>query len=201
VSEAPAPHATLRPLLHAATGFVALSLGVLPRPFAIAGAVAGVLVGWVLLPRLRLEGRLRRPGEPFVGGLRTYPVAVLLLVLLLPPTEAAAAWGVMAFGDAAAALVGMRVPAPRLFGHPKATWSGTPAYVVVGTLAARGLAAAVGALGEASGVAAGAVPAWTACLAAAGASALLDLVPIPPDDNLPAALAAGGTLRAWRALM
>jgi dolichol kinase len=137
--------------------------------------------------------------------MRTYPVAVLLLVLLLPAAEAAAAWGVMAFGDSAAAVVGRTVPAPRLFGHRKATWSGTPAHWVAGTLAARGLSTAVVAIGAWAapwtGVETGAAPSWGACAAAALAAALVDLVPVPPDDNLPGALAAGGTLRLVRHVM
>jgi hypothetical protein len=40
----------------------------------------------------------------------------------------------------------------------------------------------------------GAAPAAAACHAAAVAGALADLVPVPPDDNLPVALAAGLTL-------
>jgi dolichol kinase len=126
---------------------------------------------------------------------------VLGLVLLLPPAEAAAAWGVLALGDAAAAVVGTRVPAPRLFGHPKATWSGTPAYVVVGTLAAVGLSRGVAALGAATGVETGPTPTALACAVAAAAAAIVDLLPIPPDDNLPAAAAAGGALRAFGALL
>ena len=88
------PKPLLRPVLHALTGLGALALGVLPHPWAIGAAVLGVLVGWVILPLTSLEGRLRRPGEPFLCGLRTYPVAVLALVILLDPTDAAAAWGI-----------------------------------------------------------------------------------------------------------
>jgi dolichol kinase len=175
---------------------------VLPRPWAIACAAFGVLVGWVVFPLTSLEARLRRPGEPFLGGLRTYPLAVLAVILGLPPAEAAAAWGVMGIGDAGAAIVGTLVPAAPVFGHRKATWSGSAAYVVLGAAAAFGLASAVGALGAGLGwVDAGPVPTLGACLAAASAAALLDLVPIPPDDNLPSALAAGGTLWALRTLV
>jgi dolichol kinase len=178
-----------RPGLHAATGFLALLLGVLSRPLAIAAAALGVVVGWVVLP-LTLEAKLRRPGEPYLGGLRTYPLAVLGLVLLLPPAEAAAAWGVLAFGDAAAAVVGRLVPSPALLGHPKATWAGSGAYLVVGAIAAALLAAGVDALAGAGGAGAP-PPGLVRCLLAAAAAAASDLVDVPPDDNLPAAAAAG----------
>ena len=182
----------LRTFLHAGTGLMALSLGLLPPPLALTGAALGIGIGWIVIPRTRLEARLRRPGEPFWGGLRTYPLAVFGLVFLLPPAQAAAAWGVLAFGDTAAAVVGQRVRAPSLFGHPKATWSGTTAYLLVGTAAAWLLSRGVGYLGPAAGwVEVSAVPSLTACAAAAAAAALVDLVPIPPDDNLPGAAAAG----------
>jgi dolichol kinase len=191
----------LRPTVHAATGLCALLLGVLPHPWELVAAGLGMLAGWVVLPLSPLERRLRRPGEGFLCGLRTYPLAVLGLVLLLPRTEAAAAWGVLAFGDGAAAAVGERVRSSPVFGHAKATWVGSSALVGVGAAAAFGLAHAVGALASATGLAgAGSVPVLPACVLAALAAAILDLVPLPPDDNLPAAAAAGGVLygiRVW----
>jgi dolichol kinase len=191
-----------RPLTHAATGLCALALGVLPRWGAVAMALAAIVHNWVVMPRTRYGRALERPGEPFLAGLRTYPVAVLGLVLLLPATEAAAAWGIMAFGDAAAALVGRCVPAPALFGHRKATWSGTPACVLVGTLAAFGLGQAVAALAAgAPWVEAGLAPSLARCAAAALAAALVDLVRIPPDDNLPCAAASGAALWGLRSLL
>jgi dolichol kinase len=177
-----------RPLVHAAVGLVALGLGVFPRWLAIGGAAFGVLLAWLVVPRTPLEAALRRPGEPFVGGLRTYPVAVLGLVVFLPASAAAAAWAVLAAGDAAASLVGRHVAAPRLLGHPKATWSGTGALVAVGGLAATGAGRVVEATG---GGALG--PAWGP-LAAAGAAAVADLLLLPPDDNLPIAAAAGAVM-------
>jgi hypothetical protein len=185
----------LRPALHAGTGLLALALGVLPPAGRIAGAVAGVVAGWIVLPRLALERRLRRPGERFVGGLRTYPVGVLLLVVLLPPAQAAAAWGVLAFGDAAASVVGRRVRCAPLFGHPKATWAGSGALVAVGALGAWAMAAGVDALGSVSGIETGPAVGPLACLGAAVAAGLADLIPVS-DDNLPQAAAAGGAI-AW----
>lgn len=189
----------LRPRIHAYTGLAALLLGVLPAPWHLVGAAGGVLIGWVVLPLSGLDRMLRRPGEPFLGGLRTYPLAVLGLVLLLPRAEAAAAWGVLAFGDAAASIYGRAVPAPAVFGHSKATWAGSGAYLLVGACAAWALGAGVERLALGTGwVSPGSSPTWIACLAAAGAAAMLDLVPLPPDDNLPAAAAAGVVLACTR---
>ena len=186
------PKADFRPLLHAATGLVALGLGVMPRWMNLTGAGLGLFAGFVVIPLTGLEARLRRPEEPFLCGLRTYPIAVFLLVYLLPSTAAATAWAVFAAGDAAANIVGRHVPAPKLFGHRKATWSGTPAFVAVGALAGLGAGAFVAATGGSP-----ALP-WTAALAAALAAALVDLVRMPPDDNVPNAVAAGLVV-AWAA--
>lgn len=192
----------LRPRVHAYTGLCALLLGVLPAPWHIVLAGGGVFLGWVAFPLSGIDTLLRRPGERFLGGLRTYPIAVLGLVLLLPRAEAAAAWGVLAFGDAAASIYGRAIPAPAVFGHPKATWVGSAAYVLVGGIAAWCLGAGVVSLAEGTGwVEAGMAPSLVACLAAGLAAAILDLVPLPPDDNLPAAAAAGGVLHLLRNML
>lgn len=192
----------LRPRIHAYTGLCALLLGVLPAPWHLALAAGGIFLGWVAFPLSGIDTLLRRPGERWLGGLRTYPVAVFALVLLLPRAEAAAAWGVLAFGDGAASIYGRALPARPICGHPKATWVGSLAYVVVGGLAAWSLGQGVASLADGTGwVAAGAAPTPLACLAAALAAAILDLVPLPPDDNLPAAAAAGGVLHLLRTML
>jgi dolichol kinase len=187
----------LRPLIHVCTGLVALGMGVFPRWFLIAGAVAGVVVGWVILPLLPLEKRLRRPGEPFLGGLRTYPLAVLGLVLAFPsaPTLAAAAWAIMAAGDAAASVVGRRVPSRKILGRGKATWAGSGALVLVGGLAAWGVARFVEATGGSPHAN------LTGIGLAAVAGALPDLLSLPIDDNLPIATFAGLALAATHGLL
>jgi len=188
------PEPLLRPVIHAGTGLCSLLLAVLPAAGALACAGLGVVAGWVVIP-LTVERRLRRPRERYLGGLRTYPLAVLGVVLLLPPAEAAAAWGILAVGDAAAAVVGTRVRSSPVLGHPKATWAGSGALVGAGTLASFALAAAVGAIARAANVVEpGPIPSLGACAAAALAAALVDLFPWRPDDNLPIAAAAAGAL-------
>ena len=195
------PLLDMRSRVHLATGLFALALGALPRPWALAAAGFGVFLGFVVFPLSGLDARLRRPGEGFFGGLRTYPLAVLGLVVLLPPAEAAAAWGMLAFGDVAAAVVGTRVVAPAVLGHSKATWSGSSAWLIVGTLAGFGMAAGAALVAKETGlVDMGAPPGLLRCALAAGAATLADMLPIPPDDNGPTALAAGATLVLTRGL-
>ncbi len=195
------PLLDLRTRVHLATGLCALALGALPHPWALVAAGLGVFLGFVVFPLSGLDARLRRPGEGFFGGLRTYPLAVLCLVALLPPAEAAAAWGMLAFGDVAAAVVGTRVAAPPVFGHGKATWSGSSAWLIVGTFAGLGLASGAALVAKETGlVDVGVVPGLMRCAVAAGAATLADMLPIPPDDNGPTALAAGATLMLTRGL-
>ena len=189
----------LRLAVHAGTGLFALALGLLPAPWHVVAALAGVVLGFVVFPLTGLDARLRRPGEGWWNGVKTYPLAVLGLVLFLPRPLAAAAWGVLALGDAAAAWVGSRVASPALFGHPKGTWSGTLAHVVVGALAAWGLQAGVVALDRSAigpGLDLGPPARLLPAAAAALAGAIASLVPVPPDDNLPTAAAAGLALAA-----
>ena len=158
-----------------------------------------MLSGFVVFPLTGMDRVLRRPGERFLGGLRTYPLAILGLVVLLPPAEAAAAWAVLAYGDAAAAVVGTRVRAPAVLGHPKVTWSGLTAGVVVGAAAAWAFSDAVAALAAGpGGIDAGAPPGVVACVLASAAGAFADLALRLSDDTLPIAAGAGVVLVAVR---
>ncbi len=170
----------------AMTGF-ALALRVLSPSQAALAAGAAIALTWVVLP---LAGRdLRRPGAPFLDGVRLYPVAVLGLVLLLPLPQAAAAWAVLGVGDAASNVVGRRLGRPGLVGRADRSLAGSLAFV---------LCAGPAALGVHAFVAAAAPDGRTALAVAAAtlAGALAELVPLPLrlDDNLPIAAAAGATL-------
>ncbi|MEP6592263.1 MAG: hypothetical protein ABJC51_01155, partial [Acidobacteriota bacterium] len=114
---APRFAADARQIFHVAVGSLALLL-----PFA-AWWEAAVLVGVVLtctlyvLPRAapgvyRASERRRR----YLSGVALHPLSVLLLIVLLPDRRdiVAAAWGILAFGDGAATLVGSRAGGRRL---------------------------------------------------------------------------------------
>ncbi|MBI4915498.1 MAG: DUF92 domain-containing protein [Acidobacteria bacterium] len=91
-------------------GLFALALPFLTWQQAALCAIAAFLFNWLVLPRL-LGHRLisARPGVSDRGVL-LYPLVVLALIVLYRPHLGLAAfgWGVLAFGDAAAGVVGQK---------------------------------------------------------------------------------------------
>jgi dolichol kinase len=165
----------------------ALTLRWLTAEQAAAMAAAAIVLNWVILP---LTGRdLRRPGEPFVDGVKLYPVAILALVTFLPLPSAAAAWGVLGVGDAASNVVGRRFGTPPFLGRADRSLAGTAAFVALGGGAALGRGSFAADLRPTLLAVAGS-------FAAAAAGALAEFVPrrLRVDDNVPIAIAAGGVL-------
>jgi uncharacterized protein (TIGR00297 family) len=177
----------LRQSVHIAAGFPAILLRwVSPLWLALLAAIA-VLFNSLVLPRwaglgLWRAAELRAARAP---GVVIYPVTVLLLLGIFGrKTEVAAAgWGLLAFGDGAASVVGMVWGRRRLPWNPGKSWAGLLAYWWVGTVATVLLIL------------------WTApgryettfvCvvgLCAALTAALLESLPLGLDDNLTAPLA------------
>ncbi|MFN2385207.1 MAG: hypothetical protein ABR576_02800, partial [Thermoanaerobaculia bacterium] len=64
----------------------------------------------------------------------SYPLVVFLLILIFRRdlAIAASAWGMLAFGDPAAALAGKSVRGPRLPWNPDKTWAGLLANLIAG---------------------------------------------------------------------
>ena len=116
-----------------------------------------------------------------------YPVSVLLLILVFWQRLeiAAAVWGILAFGDGMATLVGQAFGRRKLPWNPRKSWAGSLSYLAFGSAAAATLLL------------------WTApgryevgfALAIAGATALaaalVESLPIALDDNLGVPLLAG----------
>jgi uncharacterized protein (TIGR00297 family) len=184
-----------RQWVHIGSGGFALLLRVLSWPQAALLAVTALVFNAFALPRV--GGRkLYRPEDAARGfplGILLYPLSVLALILAFRSRLdlAAAAWGILAFGDGAATLVGQRVPSARLPWNRDKSTAGTTAFV---------------ACGGAAGVA---LAWWTrdaiappppltflilAPLAAAIAAALVESIPIRLDDNISVPLAAGVVL-------
>ena len=170
-----------RQAIHFATTAFALTLPWLQDWQAYAACGAAIATWWIALPLLRRDLGLAREGEPFVNGLRMYPVAVLLALALFPRPAAVAGWAALGVGDAASNMIGRRFGKPGFVGRADRSLVGTLAFVATTWPAAWGLATWVGAPN-----------AGLAALAAAVAGAVAELIPLPRflDDNLPIALAA-----------
>ena len=79
-----------RRLVHFAFGFCALLVPWLGRGGSVAVAAAACAYNLALAPAMGWDRAYRRPGEPLVAGVGSYPIAVLLLLLVLPPRNAMA---------------------------------------------------------------------------------------------------------------
>jgi len=178
----------LRKLVHMAVGLIAFALRPLGPELAALCALGALLFNLLVLPRIGGR-RLWREHEAARGralGIVLYPLAVLLLVLLFwrRLEIAAAIWGILAFGDGMASVVGMTLGRAKLPWNPGKSWAGSLAHWLFGTLAATILLQ------------------WTApdhysnlfalgaCAGAALVSAVLESMPQGLDDNLGVPLVA-----------
>ena len=178
-----------RKLVHIAFGVLALSLKFLSFELAVAMAVAAVLFNWLILPHVGGR-RISRSERGFDRGIILYPVAVLAMILAFPsqPVIAAAAWGILAFGDGSATLVGKHVPTAPLPWNRDKSWGGTITFFIVSFAVCHFLLQFFGAR-----------PAIASTIFAAGVTALacaiVESLPTGIDDNLTVPLA--GSLTLW----
>jgi len=178
----------LRRAIHFLAGGCALLLRPLGPWWGAVLAAAALLYNAVAAPGLGLDRAYRREGEGRWGGLSTYPLAVLLLVLFAPLDVAAGAWAVLAAADPIAAAVGSRFPRPRVPWHDRKSLVGTLVGAAAGTLACFGVLRWMGV-----------APAFLPALAAGCAGALAEALPVRGDDNLRVAGCAALALAAWLA--
>ena len=172
-----------RKAVHMAVGGLAFAVRPLGPVGSLCAALAAVVHNAFVFP-LYGGRRLWRAGEAERGyalGIVLYPVAVfvLLLVYWRRLEVAAAVWGILAFGDGMAGIVGQALgrsnPLPW---NPKKSWAGTLAYATFGGAAAYALLhwTAPGRYETAFALAIAA--------AAAAFGALLESLPQGLDDNL-----------------
>ena len=209
-----------RQWVHIGSGLFALLLRVLTGWQAAAMAATALLFNLVLLPRV--GGRaLYRPVDEARGfplGILIYPLSVLLLTLAFPTRLdiAAAAWGILAFGDGFATLLGRSrteataehaehaennlrfaisatsaVASGRLPWNPDKSVAGTLAFYVCG--GAAGVALALWVRPSVTPVPPLAF-AIAAPLAAALLAALVETIPVRLDDNISVPATAGVVL-------
>ncbi|MCK6461079.1 MAG: hypothetical protein L6Q95_14450, partial [Planctomycetes bacterium] len=149
-------------------------------------AAAALLYNAVAAPALGLDRAYRREGEGRWGGLTTYPLSILALVLLVPLEIAAGAWAVLAAADPVAAAVGSRLR------HPPVPWNPSKSLAGAGAGALAGSVACFAVL-RWMGVPDAILPALSAGIVGAAAEAF----PARGDDNLRIAGAAAAALAAW----
>jgi dolichol kinase len=124
-----------RQIVHIAMGGMALLLRYINTWEAMILAGGAVAINLYALPRI--AGILYRPGETrrrFTSGIVLYPLSVLMLLVAFGDRLdiVAAAWGVLAFGDGTATLVGRRIPSARIPWNREKTIAGSAAFVIFG---------------------------------------------------------------------
>lgn len=179
----------MRKVTHMGVGLIAFSLRYLGPAWSAVLAAAALAFNLFLLPRIGGR-RLWRDHELASGsslGIVLYPLSVLLLILAFSwrLEVAAAAWGILAFGDGMASVAGMALGRRKLPWNPGKSWIGSGAYALFG-----GLAASTLLVWTAPGV-----YAWGFALAvgfaAAIAAAALESLPQGLDDNIGVPLVSG----------
>jgi len=129
----------IRKAVHVSMGGFALLLRWLTPWQAMICAAVALVFNVAVLHRLTRRSLLRENEREagFSLGIALYPAAVLaLLVVFRNRLElAAATWGLIAFGDGMASVVGVTARGPKLPWNPGKTWSGFLAFVGWGTVA------------------------------------------------------------------
>jgi uncharacterized protein (TIGR00297 family) len=181
-----------RKVVHMGVGTIAFSLRFLGPLWAAVLAAGALGFNLFLLPRI--GGRkLWREHEVASGtsiGIILYPLTVLLLILVFYQRleVAAAAWGILAFGDGMASVAGMSLGRRKLPWNPRKSWMGSLAYVLFGTVAAAALLIWTA---PNQGRAYGWAFALVVCFATALLAAALESLPQGLDDNLGVPLVSG----------
>jgi uncharacterized protein (TIGR00297 family) len=184
-----------RQWVHVGSGLFALLLRVLTAWQAAALAATALTFNLIVLPRIGGR-RLYRPVDEARGfplGILLYPLSVLLLILVFPSRLdiVAAAWGILAFGDGFATLVGQRIGRRQVPWNREKTIAGTMAFVVFGGIGAVALA-----LWTRSAVTPPPSLAFViiAPLIAAVTAALVETLPVRLDDNISVPMTAAAAL-------
>lgn len=129
----------------------------------------------------------RKKGTP--SGILVYCISIVVLSIVFFDAKwmTAAVWGVLAYGDGMAELVGRAVGGPRLPWNAKKSWAGSLAFVLFGGVTASGLIAwTLPGVFFADAAALG--------FALAAVCALAESLPIPVDDNITVPLAGAVAL-------
>lgn len=127
-----------RKLTHIGVGGIAFLLRFLTWEQAALLALGALAFNAFVLPRVGGKSMWRdaEHGRGYPLGILLYPASVLALVLVFHDRleVAAALWGILAFGDGTASLVGQALGGPRLPWNGRKSWSGFAAFLVFGAV-------------------------------------------------------------------
>lgn len=205
----------IRKSVHIGMGGMALLLRVLTPLQAMACAAVALAFNLFALHRVTRRALLRHDEKDtgYSLGIVLYPAAVLALIVVFRNRLelAAATWGLIAFGDGMAGLVGVTLGGRRLPWNPGKSWAGFVAFVLWGTTAAAFLIRWVQA-GALDGPKAWIGPSFLevgthgpffesnfligGCFAAALLAAFAESIPTGLDDNILVPLVGGASLYA-----
>lgn len=134
------PGELARKVVHMGVGLIAFAVVFLGPVWSAVAAASALAMNLFVLPRVGGKA-LWRAEESARGrsvGIILYPLTVLLLILAFWTRleVAAGIWGILAFGDGMASVIGMAYGRRPLAWNPKKTWAGTIAFAVFGTLGA-----------------------------------------------------------------
>ena len=162
-----------------------------------------VLVLFNLFGLLHLFPSIRREGKRVNHGVWLYPFSLGLAFLVFPAYAVGAAWAALAAGDAAATVLGRRLPKPELPWNKKKSWTGLLAFFLAAVPVCALLlwwcpspyflaldADALPTVPEWSYV-------WTLAALGAFVGSILESLECPFDDNLRVVLGTG--LTVWLA--
>jgi len=186
----------LRKLVHVSMAGFALLLRWIPWWCAALLAGVALLSTRTWIPR-KWGRRLMRPEDQdslLHSGITLYALAVLLLILIFRHNleVAACAWGVLAFGDGAATLLGGRIDGPRLVWNRRKSWIGSAAFLLFGTIGGAGLLIWVGRRQGLPGESASTAFLIAGCACLLGS--IVESLPLKINDNLSVPLLAGGVV-------
>lgn len=129
----------LRKAVHVSMGGFALFLRFLTPGQAALCACFALGFNLFVLHRLTQRALLRHheKARGYSLGIALYPAAVLALIVVFSARLelAAAAWGLIAFGDGMAGVFGVTLRGRKLPWNPAKTWAGSAAFVLWGTAA------------------------------------------------------------------
>lgn len=201
-----------RQLVHLGVILFAVPVPFIGSRWSALVCLGAIVFNWVVLPLTGQDKLFRRDGERFLNGVRVYPVAVLLLVVLFPLKVAVASWAVLAVGDAFSNLIGRRFGRVKLPWNPQKSWAGTIGFFVTAAptaalffLFAQRVAGAdtLWSVWDGQPILAEFTAARCFVIGAVGAAigAIAESLPVRLDDNLTVSITSGAAMAFLPALL